>query len=344
MLISDGGTSLKFPEFLNIKSSQTVTSTFAVWQTEAENQTGRKIQCVRIDLGGEFDSGVFLGHCKTFGIRVEKVPKASSSANGHVERGNRTIIEGVRTQLVDSGLDTRFWAEAATAHAYVRGFIPSARHPDIVPWSKWYKNSTERKLNVSHIRPWGSRCWVKDLDRKEGKLGVQSWEGRMVGYMGRRGYRVYDIQRRRIFQVRDVVFEEGAPHRTRINVDEGPYPDPGLYQVGEDADNIGDQPPPAPVPLPPAQAAPPARNPDPPVPVPPIRRSARVPKPTEAILRMQMSEQAEEQAWVDGEDWANDWDHPTANYIDLSTHEPPLDDDFDTAHALASILKGGRDA
>ncbi|KAJ7166827.1 hypothetical protein C8R46DRAFT_851004, partial [Mycena filopes] len=63
----------------------------------------------------------------------------SSLANGHVERGNRTVIEGVRTQLVESDMSHRFWAEAATAHCYVRGFIPSSRHPDIVPWVAWFR-------------------------------------------------------------------------------------------------------------------------------------------------------------------------------------------------------------
>ncbi|KAJ7773952.1 hypothetical protein B0H16DRAFT_1247752, partial [Mycena metata] len=63
----------------------------------------------------------------------------SSASNGHVERGNRTIIEGTRTQLEESGLDRRWWCEAAAAHAYVRSFIPSSRHPDIVPWMAWFK-------------------------------------------------------------------------------------------------------------------------------------------------------------------------------------------------------------
>jgi hypothetical protein len=155
---------------------------------EAEVQTGRKVKCVRMDLSGEFDNTVILGFCAEWGIHVEKVPKASSAANGHVERGNRTVIEGTRTQLIDSSMSHRFWAEAVAAHCYVRGFIPSSRHPDVVPWVAWFQqkdgNGNLVKLNVSHLRVWGSKCWVKDLDHVEGKLGNQGWEGRMVGYMG----------------------------------------------------------------------------------------------------------------------------------------------------------------
>ncbi|KAJ7668020.1 hypothetical protein B0H17DRAFT_950240, partial [Mycena rosella] len=73
--------------------------------TEAERQTGKHLHCMHIELGHEFDNDHFLGFCTKQGIRVEKIPKDSLSANGHVKRGNRTVIEGTRTQLVDSGLD-----------------------------------------------------------------------------------------------------------------------------------------------------------------------------------------------------------------------------------------------
>jgi hypothetical protein len=148
---------------------------------------------------------LFLLYCSTRGIAVEKVPKASSAAHRHVEWGNHTVVEETRTQLIKSGLDARFWAEAAAAHCYVRGFVPSSRHPDVVPWVAWLRKKDASgeliKLNISHLRAWGSICWVKDLDDKEGKLGKQSWKGAMVGYMGRRGYRVYNHARSQIFQV-----------------------------------------------------------------------------------------------------------------------------------------------
>jgi hypothetical protein len=115
------------------------------------------------------------------------------------------VIEGTRTQLIESGLDACFWAEAAAAHCYIRGFIPSSRQPDVIPWVTWFcKKDTSGKLikpNISHLRAWGSVCWVKDLDDGEGKLGKQSWKGKMVGYMGRCGYRIFDAARARVFQV-----------------------------------------------------------------------------------------------------------------------------------------------
>src|ERR1700761_8014309 len=221
---------MKFPLFLTNKRKETTTQAFESWIIEAEVQTGKTLKRVRVDLGGEFDNDVFRVMCARRGIHIEAIPKDSSSANGHVERGNRTVVEGTRTQLIDAGMDHRFWAEAAMAHCYVRGFIPSSRHPNIIPWVAWFQKTDKAgnpvKLNVSHLRVWGTRCWVKDLDHVEGKLGKQGWEGTMVGYMGRRGYRVYDPARGRVFQVRNVIFEEGEPHRTRTEMfgDDDPLP------------------------------------------------------------------------------------------------------------------------
>jgi hypothetical protein len=139
MLVLDGATSLKFPLFLTNKRKETLRDAFEAWIVEAEVQTGHRLKCVHVDLGGEFDNDVFRELCSRRGILIEVVPKDSSSANGHTERGNRTVIEGTRTQLIDTDLDHRFWAEAATAHCYVHGFIPLNRHPDVVPWVTWFQ-------------------------------------------------------------------------------------------------------------------------------------------------------------------------------------------------------------
>ena len=90
------------------------------------------------------------------------------------------------------------------------------RHPGKIPWRRWKDTG---KLDVSHLRKWGAKVWVKDLDHKEGKLSQQSWCGNMVGYLGARGYRVFDPNRGGVYLIRDVVFEEGTPCR-RMNAAE----------------------------------------------------------------------------------------------------------------------------
>jgi hypothetical protein len=107
MLACDSGTSIAFPIFLTRKDADTTTNEFKTFHKTAENQTGKKLHCVRFDMGSEFDNQTFARYCEEHGITMEKVPKASSAANGHVERMNRTIIEGVRTMLLDAKMDRR---------------------------------------------------------------------------------------------------------------------------------------------------------------------------------------------------------------------------------------------
>ncbi|KAF5391108.1 hypothetical protein D9757_003179 [Collybiopsis confluens] len=213
LLACDDGTGIPFPYFSSNKESQSILKYVQDFVKMAERQTGRKVKVFRVDMGREFDNKVMDAWCAERGIIVEKVPKASSAANGQVERANGTIISGVRAMIEDSDLDTRFWAEGSSAYCYVRGMIPTNRHPGRIPWEKWYELDG-RKVNVSHLRRWGCKVWVTDLDRVNGKLGRQAWEGRFVGYLGRRGYRVWDPARRGVYPVRDVVFEEGSPRRT----------------------------------------------------------------------------------------------------------------------------------
>ncbi|KAJ6483687.1 hypothetical protein DFH09DRAFT_1211916, partial [Mycena vulgaris] len=147
------------------------------------------------------------------------------------------------------------------------------------------------------------------------------------------------------------------PHRTQIPVDiEDALPqDPTVFEdddtqapAAPEHDPVVPAAAPAPAAAPPPAAAPlsaaaplPAAAPAPaqPLPPPPPRRTGRVPKPSEAALRMMVSDQIEEQALISGEDWAHDRPHPTANAVDVDWA------DFDaelltSPWAFASAIKG----
>ncbi|GAW04991.1 retrotransposon unclassified [Lentinula edodes] len=178
----------------------------------AENQTGKRIRIIRIDGGGELDNRAMTEYCESHGILIEKIPPYLSPANGMAERGNRTVIEGTRTLLDDSEFPRSFWAEAASTFIYVDNFVPTARFPDLVPMEAW----TQRRQDVSHLRPFGCECWAKLPEtHRDGKLARQSVKGRLLGYMGRRGYRIWVPEWKSIIESRDVQFEEGEAKRTR---------------------------------------------------------------------------------------------------------------------------------
>jgi hypothetical protein len=145
-------------------------------------------------------------------------PTYSSAQNGLAERAIRTTMDDVRTLLRDSGLSHSFWAEAAAYSIDTRNLIPSRRHPGQIPLEAF----TKKRQDILHLRVFGARCWAKVPAGLGGsKLDPRSLECRFLGYAtGRGNYKVQDITSHRVFVSRDVVFEEGQPHRTSASAGE----------------------------------------------------------------------------------------------------------------------------
>ena len=60
-----------------------------------ENQTNKKLKCLRSDNGGEYMSNAFQEFCDSKGIKRELPPLYNPPQNGVAERMNRTIQEKV---------------------------------------------------------------------------------------------------------------------------------------------------------------------------------------------------------------------------------------------------------
>ncbi|GJW02946.1 putative ribonuclease H-like domain-containing protein, partial [Tanacetum coccineum] len=82
------------------------------FMTEIENQLDHKVKVIRCDNGTEFKNSVMNQFCEMKGIKRELSIARTLQQNGVANRRNRTLIEAVRTMLVDSKLPTTFWAEA----------------------------------------------------------------------------------------------------------------------------------------------------------------------------------------------------------------------------------------
>lgn len=216
MLCTDGRSSFRVPHYLSNKRKETGVRALHEYRIMAEKQTGKLLRTIRIDGGGELNNGLVDDYCRENGITIEKVPHDSSAANGVAERAFRTVIEGTQTLLEDADLPYSFWAEASSTFIYVDNFVPSARFPDTVPIEAW----TQKRQDISHLRPFGCDCWATlPRRRTDGKLGRQAVRGKLLGYMGRRGYRVWVPETKKIEESHDVTFEEGRPHRTRMPVE-----------------------------------------------------------------------------------------------------------------------------
>ena len=336
MVVVDAGTSYKYGAYLEDKSDATTLLAFEVFRTNAEVATGRKIRRLRTD--GAFETSAWRLYCQDKGITHEFTAPYSSSQNGLAERAIRTTIDDVRTLLRDSGLPHSYWAEAAAYSIYTRNLIPSRRTPGRIPKESF----TGKRQDVSHLRVFGAWCWAK-IPTIHGqqvtggsKLDPRSVECHFLGYtMGTGNYKVRDLVTNRTYISRDVVFEEGHPHRTLTSVGEqtqthiplfdidpihtvpltnvptDPGPDPSIT----DSDAINDH------------QVQQSNQPAPVIPdvIPEQRRSGRAPQPSNAGLESLEYRQREATGKTEGQEWATNQRRPRASITIGSTLD---DEDF----------------
>ena len=79
---------------------------------------------MRSDNGGEYSGREFQEYLKA-GVQHELTVPRTLQQNGVAEWLNRTLVEMVRTMLVESNLDQRFWGKALSTAVYVRNRSPT---------------------------------------------------------------------------------------------------------------------------------------------------------------------------------------------------------------------------
>jgi hypothetical protein len=124
--------------------------------------------------------------CQAKGIVHRTTNPYSSQENGVAERLNRTLVERARALLDSSGLEKKFWAEAVHTVNYLRNRTISRVHGKTP-----LEVLTGEKPSVSHLRVFGSKCFVHVPQEKRKKLDPVAEEGILIGYKANsKGYRI----------------------------------------------------------------------------------------------------------------------------------------------------------
>lgn len=95
------------------------------WISKVERQSGKSVQIIRTDNGGEYIPTILQNWLKEKGIEVQFTIPDSPQQNGIAERFNRTLLEGIRAALHGSGLSKGFWGEAALCLNFTRNRLPT---------------------------------------------------------------------------------------------------------------------------------------------------------------------------------------------------------------------------
>ena len=133
---------------------------------------------VRTDQGGE------LGHSSKFstmvaecGFSLEETGPDASAQNGLAERPNRTFGQVMRCILHSSELGPEFWSYALLHAVYIKNRL---YHHSIKTTP--YQLMTGNQPDLTHLRIFGCRVFVKITGKRKSKLDHHTSTGIFIGY------------------------------------------------------------------------------------------------------------------------------------------------------------------
>ncbi|KAI3681211.1 hypothetical protein L6452_35996 [Arctium lappa] len=125
--------------------------------------------------------------------------------NGVVERKHRHLLETARALRFQASLPKTFWGECVLTATYVINRLPSKVLHDATPYEIVFK----QKPNYDHMRVFGCLAYYRSIETGGDKFELRGRPGIFVGYpQGTKGYKVYDIENKKIMISRDVRFVE----------------------------------------------------------------------------------------------------------------------------------------
>ena len=150
-----------------------------------ETQTKCKVKTVRTDNGNEYCNEELKEYFARKGIIHECTAPYSPAMNGCAERQNRTILEGMKTNLISSRLPQHFWSWAAYWTVFTQNRTLIGPYTGVTPFEGIFRF----KPDISKLEPFGSICYVL-TENKTGKLEPNAKKGILLGYAGEGVYHV----------------------------------------------------------------------------------------------------------------------------------------------------------
>ncbi|GJT77302.1 ribonuclease H-like domain-containing protein [Tanacetum coccineum] len=131
------------------------------------------------------------------------------SVNGVAKRRKKTLIEAIRTMLVDSKLPTTFWAEAINIACYVLNRVLVIKPHNTTP----YELIRGRTLLIDFMKPFGYLVTILNTRDHLGKFDRKANEGFFVRYsVVSKAMRVFNKRTRIVKETLNIRFLENTPN------------------------------------------------------------------------------------------------------------------------------------
>jgi len=190
-----------------MKEKSKVARHLRAFVAQVELETGHKLKVLRSDGGGEYTAGEVQSFLKDKGAKHKMTTADTPQHNGVAERMNRTLVERVRTMLIDTELPDGYWWDALQYAALLHNVSPTRSLSDCTPEESWSGN----KPDVSRLHVFGCKAFVHIPDKMRGKLSAKSLVCTFIGYARqRKAYRLVHRPSGHFLESRDVIFNEGG--------------------------------------------------------------------------------------------------------------------------------------
>ncbi|CAA7044030.1 unnamed protein product [Microthlaspi erraticum] len=169
----------------------------------SSRQFGKPVKRVRSDNGTKFM--VLSTFFREQGIDHQTSCVDTPQQNGRVERKHRHILNVARACLFQARLPVTFWGESILTAAHIINRTPSSVLDGKTPYELLH--GTPPKYDL--LRVFGCLSYAHRRGRDKDKFGDRSRKCLFVGYpFGKKGWRLYDLERNEFFTSRDVIFLE----------------------------------------------------------------------------------------------------------------------------------------
>ena len=143
-----------------------------------ENETSKKLKCLKYDHGGEYFSHEFEDYCSTNGMHRWQTISRTPQENGVAKRMNRTIMECTRSMRLHARLPLHIWAEAINTNVYLINRGPSTPLGCCIPEETW----TGKKVSYSFLKTFGCEAFAHIDSKNRTKLESKSNKCVFFGY------------------------------------------------------------------------------------------------------------------------------------------------------------------
>jgi hypothetical protein len=196
-----------------IRQKSDVFDTFKKWKYLVENETGKRLKCLKSDNGSEYCSKEFDDYCSYHGIHREKIVPRTPQENGVLERMNMTIMEHSRSMRLHAGFPLQLWADVVDIVVYLINRGPSRSLDGRITEEAW----TGKKVNYSFLKTFRCEAFIHIDKENRTKLEEKSKKCTFIGYrINDFGYHLWDYENNKIIRSRDVIFNENFMYKDQL--------------------------------------------------------------------------------------------------------------------------------